>query len=158
MANAIGYEELSITSDKASGPDTVATLSANGTLAGGVRSAIFYVDPESTGRVRWRSDGSDPTNDYGLPFSPGAEIVLVGEANIRRAKFITESGSAHMYAVYYDQVDIAVMGLNGVARSNRNDTANNSKLDEIIRLLTQIRNCAGEIAFETIGDSVPSDN
>ena len=100
MANAIGYEELTVT--------TVASSPALAGLTGGVACAVFYVDPDAKGVVRWRADPTSPTPWRGFPLGPGKWVSVAGEGNIRNSEFILDSDSADsitVHALYFDRVD-----------------------------------------------------
>ena len=153
IANNTGFETISVASNAVSTTST--TLSALS------RSAIFYIDPDSNGIVRYRADETDPTTSYGLPLRPGRSIVVVGDRNVRNSKFITESGSAKVHCLYYDQVDVVDLGI----ASSEADASSVTELqkvrgllEEATHVLKQIRNATGEIAFDTTGDKVPSDD
>ena len=101
MANAIGYEELTV-SRVASSP----TLTA---ITGGVACAVFYVDPDAHGTVHWRPDPTSPTRWLGFPLGPGKWVSVAGEGNIRNSEFILGPDSADsiiVHALYFDRVDV----------------------------------------------------
>ena len=101
MANAIGYEELTVTA--------VASSPALAGLTGGVACAVFYVDPNAGGIVRWRADPTSPTRGLGFPLGPGRWISVAGEGNIRNSEFILNRGSHDaiiIHAIYFDRVDV----------------------------------------------------
>lgn len=152
MANCIGYEELSIGDARAVGPTDTA-------LRGGVACAVFYVDPAAGGTVRYRGDAVAPTATAGLPLRPGKSIVVAGEGNVRNARFIAEGGSATVHCLYYDRVDVVDLGL-----SDDTSTAEllaavrglAAAMDGHGRVLRQIRNAVGSLAYDTWRD-MPDD-
>lgn len=150
MANNIGYEKLTIGPARAAG--TTAAIRASAVCA------IFFVDPESSSTVRYRSDQTDPTANMGVPLRPGKSIVVAGRGNVMNARFIAEGGTAEIHAMYYDQVDVVDLGLTSdpswsdVVTAVKAQTA---KLEELGRSLRQIRNATGYVAFSKIGDDIP---
>ena len=107
-----------------------------------VQCAIFYVDPESTGVVRYRGDQTDPTPTVGLPLHPGKTITVAGEGNVRNARFITESGAAVVHCMYYDRVDVVDLGISGSGDADavvRAVQALAEQVTEVAHLLRQIR-------------------
>ena len=151
MANQIGFEEIPVGTTAAVGP--TASL-----VQGGVRCAIFYVDPMSTGTVRYLGTRTDPTAQHGLPLRPGKSITVAGEGNVRNARFIMESGAGKVYGVYYDQVDVVDLGLSsdwsGTQLVSEMQAVFN-KLEETLHVLKQIRNATGSLAFDKMGNDVP---
>ena len=101
MANAIGYEEIRVT--------TVASSPAFTGLSGGVACAVFYVDPDAGGIVHWRADPTSPTTWLGFPLGPGKWVSVAGEGNIRNSEFVLGRSSAPsiiVHALYFDRVDV----------------------------------------------------
>ena len=101
MANAIGYEQLTVT--------TVETSPALSALTGGVACAVFYVDPDARGVVHWRPDPTSPTGWLGFPLGAGKWISVAGEGNIRNSKFILSHDTANsiiVHVLYFDRVDV----------------------------------------------------
>lgn len=153
MANNIGYEKL-----RPSGTVVGPTASI---VQGGVASAIFYLDPRASSAVRWRSDRTSPSRDSGVPLLPGGAFALAGEGNIRNARFVSESGAiVDLHASYFDRVDVLAIQFSPNGTSAELDSLNgiNTRLDEVAYLLKQIRNAAGSMAFDTMGDGVPADD
>lgn len=126
MANIIGFEDIRVEA-KAVGP----SISA---LDGGVRCAVFYVDDQAPGRVRWRSGLTAQMTrgtSKGFPLRPGAWISVAGEGNIRNSLFERDGaieGAVFVHALYFDQVDVIAADFAG-ATSN---AVIEAKLDEIL--------------------------
>jgi len=153
VANNLAYENLRVDS-VAIGP-TAATVLAKG----GAASAIFYLDPKASSVVRWRSDGTAPTATTGLPLYPGGQFALAGVMNIRRAKFVSESGAmAELHAAYFDRVDVLAIQFSPQGSRETVDglAKITARLETMLFLLRQIRNATGKTAFELIGDQVPA--
>lgn len=106
MANCIGYEELTV------GPFPVGPTAA--LIKGGVACAVFYVDPRTKGRVRWKPKAIEavdyPTASSGFPLARGKWISVAGEGVIRNSKFVldgeAEATSVKVYVLYFDRVDV----------------------------------------------------
>ncbi len=120
MANAIGYEEINV-GDKPIGPTAAI-------VGGGVRCAVFYVDPGAPGPVHWlptpEQRGSDgvalvdqdsvivrvqPTRIFGFPLYPDRAITVAGEGTIRNTRFVRtgpKGGQRKVHALYFDNVDV----------------------------------------------------
>ncbi len=132
MANNIGYEILVV------GPTQAAPTLA--TVPGGVACAIFYVDPNAVDTVRWRSDGTGPTSDVGVPIGPGGHVVVAGTSNVVRSRFVSVSGkSVQVHALYYDRVDvIAFSGAPGGGATG-NKAAMSVLEDTLAQILVQLR-------------------
>lgn len=91
MANQIAYESITVSST-AIGP-TVATATRR------CRAAVFAVE---AGRVRYRSDATDPTASVGFPMEIGGVYVFTGEATVLNAKFIRRDAiDATVECVYF---------------------------------------------------------
>ena len=103
MANQIDYELLRVGGNTTVGP-------TNSIVQGGVRCAIFYLDPTATAPVRWVSSPLEtkaPTRARGAPIEPGGHVVVAGEGTIRNSLFIATSDAFQkLHAYYYDQVDV----------------------------------------------------
>ena len=121
MANAIGYEELLVGASPV-GPTALI-------VQGGVKCAVFYVDPQAPGPVNWLSTfgkqdavsgdierDSDsnvirtlPTRNYGFPLAPDRAITVAGEGTIRNTRFIrtgSGTGTRKVHCLYFDRVDV----------------------------------------------------
>lgn len=110
MANSVAYEQLVIDSSPA-GPSSVAFAKDKPIAV----SAIFYLDPRSSSAVRWRSDGENPNPNHGFPLLPGSAMALAGRMNIRRARFVSESGEQQvLHVAYFDQVDVLAIQFSAV--------------------------------------------
>src|SRR3990167_599162 len=113
MANCIGYELLSV-GNRAIGPTAAI-------VQGGVAAAIFYLDAKAPNLVRWRPDGAlvgtyhgAPTPGDGLPIYPGGQVTVVGDGNIRNARFISAGGEeCQVHCPYFDRVDVLQIDLRG---------------------------------------------
>ena len=151
MANNIGYEKLR--------PGSSAVGPTAATVQGGVACAIFYLDPRAESAVRWRSDGTNPSANDGLPVLPGGSFAIAGEANVRRAKFVSETGAVvDLHASYFDRVDVLAIQFSpqGAPATAQTEAAVTGKLDDLAHLLRQIRNATGAMAFNEMGDKVPA--
>ena len=109
MANNIAYE-LIVVGATATGP-TASLVSGKSPVC-----AIFYLDPDSPGDVRYRADQTDPRPDYGLPIRPGRHLVVAGRGDITNARFISRNGGrCELHALYYDQVDVIAFDMGSPA-------------------------------------------
>lgn len=105
MANNIAYEAI-VVGATAVGPTEATVQGANSVCA------IFYLDPQSAGDVRYRADRTDPTASVGLPIRPGRHLVVAGKGDIMNARFISRSGGrCVIHALYYDQVDVVAFDM-----------------------------------------------
>lgn len=107
MANCIDYKDFLV------GPVSVSPSSS--TIRKLAKAAIYYVDEAPVryrGDSRSANDGNEPTRHSGLPIYPGGYIILVGEGNMANAKFVRKDDkTAHIYVLYYDQVDIVAANM-----------------------------------------------
>lgn len=144
MANCIAYESFSPLIP--TGPSSVAPTAT--------RCAIFYIDPESTARVRYRPDGTSPTNNEGIPLAPGSSIVVAGNASIRRSMFLVEyGGTATVHALYYDQVDVVDIGLPSTRSGSGVDLSPIVEgLDQILLELKRLRIGVSVMVSEDLED------
>ena len=132
MANAIGYEEL-VVEQAAVGP--TASL-----VQGGVASAVFYVDDEAPGAVRWRPTTpakSATLRSQGFPLKPGAWIAVAGEGNIRNSLFELSpgvTGPVRVHVIYFDRVDMIAADFAGISSKAISESAKRQEglLDEIL--------------------------
>ena len=149
MANAIGYEQLTVSR-------AVSVSPALSTLTGGVACAVFYVDPAAKFGVRWRPDPTSPTPSYGFPLAPGKWISVAGEGNIRNSEFILDGGGAGdntiIHVMYFDRVDI-------VAAEFAAGRLPDARLDTVqLALLVDItEKCLLELRRITLGTSLITD-
>lgn len=145
MANAIGFEELSVETSPV-GP--TATM-----VRGGVACAVFYVDDDAPGPVRWRPTTSSRTNtanSLGFPLKPGAWISVAGEANIRNSLFSRDGaldGPVRVYVLYFDRVDVIAADFAGVTSKAivERGKAQEALLDEILRELRRHTDALQEV-------------
>ena len=75
------------------------TLSAAIGLEGvpqGARAALIQA---VTQNVRWRDDGTDPTDSIGMQLAAGRDMLYTGD--LAKIKFIEEAASAELNVAYY---------------------------------------------------------
>ncbi len=159
MANAIGYEELLVGASPV-GPTALI-------VQGGVKCAVFYVDPGAPGPVNWLSTfgkqdvvsgdveiDSDnnvirtlPTRNYGFPLAPDRAITVAGEGTIRNTRFIRtgKGGTRKVHCLYFDRVDVVAadfVGATSLAALEavllRIETQNGERLTELKRQTTAL--------------------
>ena len=83
--NCLGYQQITSLSSA-----TNLTVPAGATLA--------VIIPEAFA-VRWRDDGTAPTNSVGMPLA--IATVLSYDGDLRRVQFIEQSAGAKLNVSYY---------------------------------------------------------
>ena len=88
-----GYQQ--ITSLSSATGLTVPSKDVKG-IAGSPRFAVIRCETQA---VRYRDDGTDPTSSVGMSLAVGDSLVYDGD--LKRIKFIEQTGSAKLNVVYY---------------------------------------------------------
>lgn len=93
VTSCLGYQQISDLSSAVS--LTVPSRDATGLNQKPVAALIVA---ETTG-VRWRDDGTDPTDSVGMPLAAGVPFTYDGD--LTRIRFIEQTASAKLNVSYY---------------------------------------------------------
>lgn len=80
------------------GYQQITSLSSAAGLTAPQGATLAVIAPLTQG-VRWRDDGVDPTASVGMPIAAGAYFNYDGD--LKRIKFIEQTGSAELNISYY---------------------------------------------------------
>lgn len=80
------------------GYQQITSLSAAASLTIPTGATMALITPETEG-VRWRDDGTDPTDSVGMPIAAGAYFNYDGDLN--RIRFIQQTATAKLNVSYY---------------------------------------------------------
>jgi hypothetical protein len=97
MANQVGYENLTVSTD--------AVKFTASTVTNRAMSGIITVE---SANVRWRADGTSPSSTVGSLLKDGESLILRGEGILKNIEFIrTASTDATVHGSFFSGADDA---------------------------------------------------
>lgn len=94
ITSCLGYQQITSLSS-AQGLTVPSVDPATGL---NVTPTFALITPETQG-VRWRDDGTAPTASIGMPLAAG--VTLQYDGDLKKIRFIEQSGSAKLNISYY---------------------------------------------------------